>query len=427
MEENNLFSQSSNLLEIPKGRRDRIRTVRRAQEPVTQEPVTQEPKYKRDKVRTVFSRPTNKFVGGGPLEPADVTAGFKNPSLPTHLDPIQTTKEPSDSSTSSSSGGFGGGVLGGAISTAGNIIAGGLDNIRKEQEAQREREGQQLLADHKKEMEGYEKSRAALMQANNERRSLGEEQRAQMLKTQQSALQPPKLNKTSEGSALTPPGLSNQMALGGPVHFYGPKNKQFIGAAVQAAMQVDQAAGKLLAGNKKSGVGSAISALPGGGILGGAISAAFGQSEDTALHQKVDEDTNYLNTFQSNANTFDDVQGPKAVSFDTNVYEDGWFGGDADEKNEALRQKMLAAEDKANRNVENNVTNLQKSQMSNLQATFAAYGGPLSIWNSPIKHLMYGGFNRPKYYNGGIIELSTKADYLNFLKQHPELELEAID
>lgn len=403
MKEINLFSQSTNVFNPPKYTRDKIRTVR---------------------------KPNNKYAVGGAavgslkdgpmpqITPETVTPKFEPP---THLDPIKTTSTPE----SNAGGGITSGEIEGIVSTAGNMLAEGLNNLRQEQETQRAQEGQKLLAKHKQEVEGFETSQANMMKANAERKALGEEQRAQMLKTQQSALQPPTLNANS---ALTPAGFTpTKMALGGPGYFRGPKNKQFIGAAVQTALAVDKAAGSLLAGNKKSGVGSAISALPGGGILGGAISAAFGQSEDTALHAKVDEDTNYLNTFQSNANTFDDVQGPRAVNFNTDVYEDGWFGGDADEKNEELRQKLLAAEDKANRNVDNNVTNLQKQQRDNLQASFAAYGGPLSIFNFPIEQLKYRYSARPQYRNGEIISLNNKREYLKFLKEHPELELEAID
>ena len=148
------------------------------------------------------------------------------------------------------------------------------------------------------------------------------------------------------------------------------------------------------AGNVISGLSSVASAIPGPwgavasaglGVIGGVVNAAFGTKEDKEKHQRLNQATDYLQGFNSNASTFDEVTGPQAVSLDSNVYKGGWFSkGKARRKNQELARKAQEALDKANRDVVNNVTTLTKNQMNDLEGSYFAFGGPLDFGLMPI-------------------------------------------
>lgn len=145
------------------------------------------------------------------------------------------------------------------------------------------------------------------------------------------------------------------------------------------------------AGNAVSGIGSAVGSaistvnpLIGGavkigtGIIGGGINALFGMKTDQKKLQAANEGTNYLNSFVSDASTFDDIQGPNAVANVQNAYKGGLFKkGKARRKNAALRAERANAESWANRSVDNNIDNIAETQMDNMLANYAAFGGPL--------------------------------------------------
>lgn len=145
------------------------------------------------------------------------------------------------------------------------------------------------------------------------------------------------------------------------------------------------------AGNAVSGIGSAVGSaisavnpLIGGavkigtGIIGGGINALWGMKTDQKKLQAANEGTNYLNSFVSNASTFDDIQGPDAVANVQNAYKGGVFKkGKARRKNAALRAERTNAESWANRSIDNNIDNIAETQMNNMLANYAAFGGPL--------------------------------------------------
>lgn len=161
-----------------------------------------------------------------------------------------------------------------------------------------------------------------------------------------------------------------------------------IGSAVGGAV------GGLIGGGMQSGAGDVFntigdigSAIPGpwgaaigagAKILGGAVNAAFGTKVDQEALNAANQGTNYLNSFTSNANTFDDIQGPQAQEAIGDVYKGGIFSkGKAAKKNEELRRKREEALAFANRSVENNIENIADEQMNNMLASYAAFGGPL--------------------------------------------------
>ena len=126
-------------------------------------------------------------------------------------------------------------------------------------------------------------------------------------------------------------------------------------------------------------------------VLGGLTNRAFGMKTNVAALNAANEGTAALNNFRSNAQTFDDVQGPATVSVVENAYKGGWFSsGKARRKNAELRAQRAIAQAWANRSVNNNVINLQQDQMNNALANYAALGGWLGGIDptSPIGYSM---------------------------------------
>lgn len=173
---------------------------------------------------------------------------------------------------------------------------------------------------------------------------------------------------------------------------------------------------KLISGGLSSGAGNAISSIGGtvggalsvvnpvvggivsaaSGIIGGGVNALFGMKTDQKKLNAANEGTNYLNNFTSNASSFDEIQGPNAVAGVQNAYKGGLFRkGKARRKNAALRAERTTAESWANRSVDNNIDNIADTQMDNLLANYAAFGGPL------------GGLQ-----GTGAIDYSFMSDYL---------------
>lgn len=123
-------------------------------------------------------------------------------------------------------------------------------------------------------------------------------------------------------------------------------------------------------------VGGIVSAAS--GIIGGGVNALFGMKTDQKKLNAANEGTNYLNNFTSNASSFEEIQGPNAVAGVQNAYKVGLFRkGKARRKNAALRAERATAESWANRSVDNNIDNIADTQMDNLLANYAAFGGPL--------------------------------------------------
>ena len=170
------------------------------------------------------------------------------------------------------------------------------------------------------------------------------------------------------------------------------------GAAGTIGSAVGNIGGKLISGGLHSGAGSAISNVGGAvggalstvnpllggivsaasGIIGGGVNALFGTKVNQERLNAANEGTNYLNGFKSDATSFDDIQGPNAVSSVQDAYKGGVFKkGWARKKNAELQAQRTAAESWANRSVDNNIDNIADTQMDNLMANYAAFGGPL--------------------------------------------------
>lgn len=187
---------------------------------------------------------------------------------------------------------------------------------------------------------------------------------------------------------------------------FGGSGAGAIGSAVGGAI------GGLIGGGYQSGAGDVFNkigdigskipgpwgAIIGGGakVLGGVVNAAFGSKVDQEKLNAANEGTATLNSFKSNAESFDDIKGVQAVANVQDAYKGGWFAkGSARRKNEELRRQRAQAMGFADRSVENNVENLAEDQMNDMLSTYAAFGGPLHTngadWNTGITIVDNGG------------------------------------
>ena len=147
----------------------------------------------------------------------------------------------------------------------------------------------------------------------------------------------------------------------------------------------------------KSGVASGnpytMAAGAGLKVVGGLVNAAFGMKTDQTALNNANNAINYYRNFKSNATDFEDIQGPVAMASFKNPYKGGWFtGGKARRKNRELQEQYQQEQSYANRSVDNNIDNIANTQMDNLMANYAAFGGPIG--------------------NGGAIDYGFMSDYL---------------
>jgi len=121
-------------------------------------------------------------------------------------------------------------------------------------------------------------------------------------------------------------------------------------------------------------VGGIISA--GSGIIGGTVNRLWGMKTDQEALNRANSDIASMKSFTSNANSFDNIEGPAAVASVGNVYKGGVFKKNtARRKNQALQNDLNNAVAFANNSVANNIENLQADQFNNLLANYAAFGG----------------------------------------------------
>lgn len=160
-----------------------------------------------------------------------------------------------------------------------------------------------------------------------------------------------------------------------------------------------QLGGGLIGGGLQSGVGKAFqglsgvaSAIPGPwgavasaglGILGGLANRMFGSKMNTENIAEVESNINNLNNFQSDASDFDTLSQNWAnadvgMAFDDSfIGKDGWFSNKAKNKAADLRRQIDAGTAWVQSSLKNNAENIDNTQMQDLLANYAAYGGPL--------------------------------------------------
>ncbi len=162
------------------------------------------------------------------------------------------------------------------------------------------------------------------------------------------------------------------------------------------ASKVGETVGGLIGNGYESGVGSALNTIgdiggmipgpwgaaigAGAKILGGVANAAFGTKVDQEKLNAAKAGISALSGFKSDAENFDDITGPVAVSPFSNPYKSGFLNrGSAKRKNAELRSQFNDAMAFAGRSVENNIDNIASNQMSNNLANFYSFGGPFDF------------------------------------------------
>lgn len=123
-------------------------------------------------------------------------------------------------------------------------------------------------------------------------------------------------------------------------------------------------------------LGAAVQA--GSGIIGGGINALWGTKVNEQALKENKEGNSKLLGFSSNASSFDAIKGPQSVANVQDAYSGGVFKkGWAEDKNKELWNSREQAALLAQKGIENNVGNLERDQINNELANYAAYGGAL--------------------------------------------------
>lgn len=212
--------------------------------------------------------------------------------------------------------------------------------------------------------------------------------------------QNPGSNPTPSYTKPTASGGGSFLGLDWSNPFKGANGAAAKGALVSAAgTAIGGIGGGLLSGGMTSGAGNVLqglsgvaAAIPGPwgavasaglGVLGGLTNRMFGSKMNTENIAKVEANINNLNNFQSNASDFDTLSQNWAnadvgMTFsDSFIGKDGWFSNKAKNKAADLRRQIETGNAWVQNSLNNNAENIGTTQMQNLLANYAAFGGPL--------------------------------------------------
>ena len=169
---------------------------------------------------------------------------------------------------------------------------------------------------------------------------------------------------------------------------------------------VGNIAGSAIGGGFKSGAGSAISNVGGAlggivgtvspllggivsagtGIIGGLTNRMFGSKLNKEKIAEVEGSNKAINNVMVDSSSADSVMNQWAnqdfgADFSkSDIGKDGWFGNKAKKKYRELKKQQDIARDRALTSYENAADAADTQADLNALANFAAYGGPLGIW-----------------------------------------------
>ena len=153
------------------------------------------------------------------------------------------------------------------------------------------------------------------------------------------------------------------------------------------------------AGNVVSGLANVASAIPGPWgavagaglkVVGGLVNAAFGSKLNRENIAAVEGATARANSMRSNAADFDtlaDTMGSTAsvANFsDKFIGKDGWFSNKAKKKAAALREEARVANERQDLALLSNAEDISSDTLRNLEANYAAFGGPMDFGGGAI-------------------------------------------
>ena len=167
------------------------------------------------------------------------------------------------------------------------------------------------------------------------------------------------------------------------------------------------------AGNVIGGLSKVASAVPGPwgtiastglNVVGGLANRAFGSKMNNENINSINSRINNMNNFQSNVGSFDELANiisstANATDFSNKyVGKDGWFSNKAKKKANDLRDKQQMAQAFVDNTIFNNMENIEQNQLNNLEANYAALGGPLFAYGGDFSNGV------AKVNNGGTHE-----------------------
>lgn len=178
------------------------------------------------------------------------------------------------------------------------------------------------------------------------------------------------------------------------------------GISGAAGSAVGNIAGSAISGGLKSGAGSAISNI--GGTIGGAVSAVnpvlggiisagtgiiggltnrmFGSKLNKGKIAEVEGINEAINTVMVDSSSADSIEDQWAnqdfgADFSkSDIGKDGWFSNKAKNKYKELKKQQDIARNRALASYENAAEAADTQSDLNAMASFAAFGGPLGIW-----------------------------------------------
>lgn len=186
--------------------------------------------------------------------------------------------------------------------------------------------------------------------------------------------------------------------------FKGALNSGRLGGLGSAVGQIGGStiSGGLTSGAGKviSGLSSAASAIPGPwgavasaglGIVRGLVNRMFGSKLNEENIAAVEGSIDRLNSARSDVSSFDTLSDTMsntagAMQFNNSyIGKDGWFSNKAKRKARNLRDAQNIAEARQDLAFLNNAEYLNANQMSNLEANYSAFGGPISPINYSLQ------------------------------------------
>lgn len=153
------------------------------------------------------------------------------------------------------------------------------------------------------------------------------------------------------------------------------------------------------AGNFIGGLGKAASAIPGPwgavasaglGLIGGLTNRMFGSKLNQENIAAVENATAIANSVKANATDFDTLANTMAsiagvANFSDNyIGKDGWFSSKAAKKAAALREEATVANERQALALLSNAEDIQSNTLRNLEANYAAFGGPMDFGGGAI-------------------------------------------
>lgn len=152
-----------------------------------------------------------------------------------------------------------------------------------------------------------------------------------------------------------------------------------------------------------------------GNLIGGGINSGWGKKTYDDRLARTQAGTAMLNAYSSNAGSYDALVAPERYSDPEKAYRSGWAVRDwARDKNQELKDLRRLAEEKAEANYQNNISNITANNIFNLRSNMAALGGQLSTsgsdWTNGVSMINTGGTHEENPIGGVLHGISPEGE-----------------